>query len=299
MSEATAPTFSDEAQQRLRQQAFSLWVDPEIQRRSDRGLLPSNFAFLAAQIVFWPDGRPLEVRLNDEVRCSFVVEPTRNIVPEVDKLIGLDDINRVVEIHPPAEEADSGHVTILRLRETWCFTFDFTYNNARVAHTVKAARDFLIVAHECAEKGRYRPFVDALFSAVELMSKALMLCFPGPESLHWSHNKINRQLNLRRKDSIVGGDFAGLLNELARLRGAARYSCDDFSLEADVISKMRSRADEMLDLINQQIARRARELHSRTQRQSGPRQQVKRGPAVFPLPGPADDLMKPSPRFPY
>ena len=49
---------------------------------------------------------------------------------------------------------------------------------------------------------------------VELMAKALMLCFPGPESLHWSHNKINRQLNLRQKDNIVGGDFSGLLNEL-------------------------------------------------------------------------------------
>ena len=260
MSEATPPTFSEEGQQRFLQQAFTLWVAPEIQRRSDNGLLPSNFEFLAAQIVFWPDGRPLEVRLNDEVRCSFVVEPTRDIVPELDKLIGLDDINRVIEMRPPTEEADAGHVTILRLRESWCFTFDFTYNNSRVANTVKAAREFLIVAHECAEKGRHRPFVDALFSAVELMAKSLMLCSPGPDSLHWSHNKINRQLNLRRKDNIVGGDFSGLLNELARLRGLARYSYDDFSLEAGAVSKMRSRADEMLNLINQQIARRARDL---------------------------------------
>ena len=107
MSEATPLTFSEEGQQRFLQQAFSLWVTPEIERRSDRGLLPSNFEFLAAQIVFWPDGRPLEVRLNDEVRCSFVVEPIRDIVPEVDKLIGLDDINRVIEIRPPSEEADA------------------------------------------------------------------------------------------------------------------------------------------------------------------------------------------------
>jgi hypothetical protein len=217
MSEATPPTFSEEGQQRFLQQAFSLWVAPEIQRRGDGGLLPSNFEFLAAQIVFWPDGRPLEVRLNEEVRCSFLVEPARDIVAEVDKLIGLDDINRVIEIRPPSEEADAGHVTILCLRESWCFTFDFTYNNARVANTLKAAREFLIAAHESAEKGRYRPFVDALFSAVELMAKALMLCSPAVAAPSWSHNKIKWQLNLRRKEKVVGGDFAELLNELAKL----------------------------------------------------------------------------------
>jgi uncharacterized protein (UPF0332 family) len=260
MSDATAPTFSEEGQQRFLQQAFSFWVAPEIQRRSERGLLPSNFKFLAAQIVFWPDGRSLEVRLNNEVQCSFLVEPTRDIVAEGDKVIGIDDIDRVIEIRPPTEEADAGHVTILRLRESWCFTFDFTYNNARVANTVKAAQEFLIAAHESAEKGRYRPFVDALFSAVELMAKALMLCFPGPESLHWSHNKINRQLNLRRKENVVGGNYSQLLNDLTRLRHSARYDDYHFSLKADEVSKMRTRADEMLDLISQQIARRARVL---------------------------------------
>ena len=133
MSERTPPTFSEDGQRRFLQQAFSLWILPEIQRRTDEGALPPNFQLLAAQIVFWPDGRPLEVRFNTEVRCTFVVEPTADLIAEVDKLIGLDEINRIVEIHPPVEEADAGHVTILRLRNSWSFTFDFTYNNARVA----------------------------------------------------------------------------------------------------------------------------------------------------------------------
>ena len=117
MSERTPPTFSEDGQRRFLQQAFSLWILPEIQRRTDEGALPPNFQLLAAQIVFWPDGRPLEVRFNTEVRCTFVVEPTADLIAEVDKLIGLDEINRIVEIHPPVEEADAGHVTILRLRE--------------------------------------------------------------------------------------------------------------------------------------------------------------------------------------
>jgi hypothetical protein len=108
VSEITPPTFSEEGQRRFLQQAFSLWILPEIQRRTDEGALPPNFQLLAAQIVFWPDGRPLEVRFNTEVRCTFVVEPTADLIAEVDKLIGLDEINRIVEIHPPVEEADAG-----------------------------------------------------------------------------------------------------------------------------------------------------------------------------------------------
>jgi hypothetical protein len=82
VGEITPPTFSEEGQQRFLQQAFSLWIMPEIQRRTDEGALPPNFQLLAAQIVFWPDGRPLEVRLNTEVRCSFLVEPlTHRCIP--------------------------------------------------------------------------------------------------------------------------------------------------------------------------------------------------------------------------
>jgi hypothetical protein len=260
VSEITPPTFSEEGQRRFLQQAFSLWILPEIQRRTDEGALPPNFQLLAAQIVFWPDGRPLEVRFNTEVRCTFVVEPTADLIAEVDKLIGLDEINRIVEIHPPVEEADAGHVTILRLRDSWSFTFDFTYNNARVAQTLKAAEDFLFTAHAAAKQRRYRPFIDALFSAVELMAKALLLSAPGRDALEWNHKKIAVRLNLRRKGNVIGGAFAPLLNDLAELRRSARYSCDDFRIEPDEVQRLRNRANEMLELVGQQIARRARQL---------------------------------------
>jgi hypothetical protein len=42
-----------------------------------------------------------------------------------------------------------------------------------------------------------------------------------------------------------------------------RYSYDDFSIEPNEVTKLRTQANEMLDLISEQIARRARDLVQR------------------------------------
>src|ERR1700722_9687640 len=179
-----------EIQERFLQQAFSLWITPEIERRRDRGILPDGFELFAAQVVMWPDGSPLDVRFNEEVRCSFIVRLAHEIACEQNKLIGTSDIDQVAEIRPPSDEADAAHITLLRRKESWCFTFDFTYNNARIASIYTAAQQFLATAFEAMEAGRYRPSVDNLFSAVELMSTSLLLSQPGRENVKLNHNRI-------------------------------------------------------------------------------------------------------------
>jgi uncharacterized protein (UPF0332 family) len=146
-------------------------------------------------------------------------------------------------------------------------TFDFSYNSARVAQTVRAAEEFLLTAHTSADQNRYRPFVDNLFSSVELMAKALLLSFSGLDPLKWNHKKIKVQLSGRRKANVIGGDFAPLLNDLAKLRGLARYNFDNFQIEADEVNRLRNRANELLDLVHHQIGHRARQL-LQTQSQS-------------------------------
>jgi hypothetical protein len=259
VTQIAPPRLDEEGQQHFLQQVFTLWITPEIERRTGEGTLPPNFQLLAAQIVLWPDGRPLEVRLNGEIRCSFIVEPGSDLI-SADKIIGLHDINRVTEIHPLIEEADAGHVTILSLPDSWLMKFDFTYNSARLAQTARAAEEFLLTAHTSADQNRYRPFVDNLFSSVELMAKTLLLSFPGRDSLDWNHKKIAVQLNRRRKANVIGGDFAPLLNDLAKLRRLARYSYDDFQIDADEVNRLRNRANELLDLVRRQIGHRARQL---------------------------------------
>jgi hypothetical protein len=259
VGQITPPRLDEEGQQRFLQQVFALWITPEIERRKGEGALPPNFQLLGAQIVFWPDGRPLEVRLNGEMRCSFLVEPASDLI-SAEKIIGLDDINRVRGIRPLIEEADAGHVAVLGLPDLWFMVFDFRYNSARVAQTVRAAEEFLLTAHASADQNRHRPFVDNLFSSVELMAKTLLLSFPGPDSLKWNHKKIAIQLSGRRKTNMVGGDFAPLLNDLAKLRRLARYSFDNFEIEADEVNRLRNRANELLELVHHQIGHRARQL---------------------------------------
>ena len=59
---------------------------------------------------------------------------------------------------------------------------------------------------------------------------------------------------------MVAGNFAPLLNQLTKLRRSARYSDQNFKMEPDEAAGLRSQADQMLDLVKRQVARRARQL---------------------------------------
>jgi hypothetical protein len=48
---------------------MDLFVRPEVERRQTEGRLPKPATLFAAQVIMFPDGRPVRVRLNQEVRC--------------------------------------------------------------------------------------------------------------------------------------------------------------------------------------------------------------------------------------
>jgi HEPN domain-containing protein len=235
---------------------FSLWITPEVERRTNEGLIPPGFQLLAAQIVFWPDGKDLEVRLNEEVRFLLGDELIKGVNPKISKVIG----KHVSKIRPPPDEADAAHVTLIRVSDTWVSAFDFTYNNARIANTYNKAQEFLETACEAADGRRYSAFIDTLFSAVELMAKSLSLGFPNPTKITQKHRGIAIDLNMSQKHNVVGGDFAGLLNELKKLRHPARYGLEKFQIEVSKVNELRARADDMLKLVENQLTPRAREL---------------------------------------
>lgn len=126
--------------------------------------------------------------------------------------------------------------------------------------TYTAAQEFLETAYEAVTAGRYRPFIDNLFSAVELMSRSLLLSQPEPRNARLNHRGIATRINKRRKANVIGGGFAPLLNQLADLRHSARYDDQDFHLDSDIIKKLRIKADGMLALLSQQIAGHARKI---------------------------------------
>ena len=46
---------------------MNLFFEPEIRDRKKQGLIGEDFKLLAAQALFFPDGKPQIIRLNEEV----------------------------------------------------------------------------------------------------------------------------------------------------------------------------------------------------------------------------------------
>src|ERR1041385_5443813 len=177
----------------LVEQALELWITPEIDRRKADGRITGEFALLAAQVIMNVDSSP-EVRLNGEVKAALRLKANQPIEPGGEIRLGenieIEDVN-LTDFDPNA-----GHVTMLLHGNTWLLRFDFRYNARRVEETLRLAREFLDAAKFGLEKNNLNAFVDALFSATELVAKAQLLMMPDPSLLRLtSHGPIHSKYN--------------------------------------------------------------------------------------------------------
>ena len=56
------------------QNIMELFINPEVKRRQDEGLLPKPLKLFSAQVVLFPDERRHIVRINEEVRAIVKVK---------------------------------------------------------------------------------------------------------------------------------------------------------------------------------------------------------------------------------
>ncbi len=54
--------------QNATRQLMEIFISPEVSRRQEAGELPKPLELHAAQIIFYPDGRKPEVRINSEAK---------------------------------------------------------------------------------------------------------------------------------------------------------------------------------------------------------------------------------------
>ena len=205
------------------------------------------------------DGRPNLIRLNDEVRSMFYFlmpkEKAVNFKPG--DMITVDEAEHF-EIEPPKDEANEAHVVLIRKGSTWAYTFNFTYNSGHIAECFLAAKEFCEVARDSLIKGRVRAFIDNLFSSIELMSKCILIMMPG--EIKHSHKYIQTNINKRKKDKVIGGDFASLLNRLSAERDKARYTTAAYIPDEAFLKTMLTEAEQCLKTCESQMSRRAREI---------------------------------------
>jgi HEPN domain-containing protein len=240
----------------LLQQAFELWIEPEIERRRQAGRLPDGFKLHAAQVIFDMELDAPEVRLNDEVKAALQIRVDRAIEPG--EPVRWADVTELVDLQLTDQDPNAGHLTVLSRPDGWWITFDFRYNATRIAETLQAATEFLASARSALDKGHTRPFVDTLFSATELLAKSILLVVPDKRLVtSRRHGFISARYNIwGGKLGNVPRPFVELLNDLERMRGSARYLDKAFSLDREKAQAMLTTAEEMLAHVTERSPKR-------------------------------------------
>lgn len=206
-------------------QMLDLWVTPEIKRRQERGECPKPLNLRTAQVLFFADGRPHNVRLNDEVNVTAMVK----LKPGVSKKKGEDvyahDIEKIERFKLSDDvDPDCGHITTVLVGNHWHLFFDFRYNKAWAAEHIEAAKQFLGSAEYARSKNQWRACLDNAFSAAELAARAILLSMPDqrkkpPSSHKATHNRFNRFA----QHGNIDAEHRDVFNKLAQARENARY----------------------------------------------------------------------------
>jgi len=216
-------------------QVIDLWITPEVSRRQKSGCIPCPYNLIAAQVIFYPDGRPNVIRLNEEVKFIGKVKFKDGVSKKKGDSIYAHEIeNYEIDRLTDEEDPNCGHITLHRIGDVWSMSFDFIYNKGHAKEHLSAAREFLTAAQQSLIANSMRVFVDTCFSAAELAAKALIFATPLPgENIKVPHKRIHSRYNLEAKYGNIDIAHTKAFNRLASLRDSARYLNNAFNLDAD------------------------------------------------------------------
>ncbi len=244
-----------EAQQRTFSEVMGLFVLPEVTRRKEAGALPEKFRLNAAQILFYSDGRRPAVRLNEEVKIIATVKFKNISKKQKGEAVFWNEIDKVENLRlMDEEEKEYGHVSMLRLNGNWLGAFDFRYNKGLAREHFKVAKEFYRAAKNAHKNRWLAPFVDNLFSCIELLAKSelLLLSEVKKKTTHAAIQiKYNRFINYGNEKS----NFKAALNKLSALRHSARYLSSSFSLLDSEAREHLNTAKEMLDYLKARLSK--------------------------------------------
>ena len=219
------PVINKEFATRAFQQTMDLFVLPEINKRQEKGEIPKPFEIIKALIIFYPDGKPNQVRLNDEVHAIAELK----LKPGISKKKGEPILNTEVEGIAASQLAedddpDCGHILLLNLGELWLLSFDFRYNKDLSQKHIDRANEFIECAEFSFQKEHWGSFIDNLFSASELLAKSFLLMFPDPKFRQkTSHHIIKNGFNKFVNTGNLTPKYTETINKLTDLRGKGRY----------------------------------------------------------------------------
>jgi hypothetical protein len=209
----------------------TLYVDPEIQSRQERGLWPEGTGLYRFQVQF-PEAESPKVRLNDEVKGILEVKAAGPV--EEGQLVTEDDFSEITDYKPLDEDAGIPHVTGFAHRDSWFLGYQLAHRHPARHEHLAAGREFLAAAHTALAEGHPRVVLDAANSAAELFVKAeLLSCGPVIEMAEKarSHDGLSMVYNLWGRLGNTDARFVDALNRLRRFRSDARYLKGELQVE--------------------------------------------------------------------
>jgi hypothetical protein len=235
-----------QAAKRTLEHFFELWITPELTRRQEAGLLPTPVELRAAQVIMYPDARPVTVRINEEVRALAKIELA--CAKEAGDPIFDRDIAGVTEIKlTDNDDPNCGHATILLVKGSWHLAFDFRRNKASSQRHLDVARQFHRAAAAAAETQSWPVFVDTLFSAAELAAKAWLLLMADPEFVRRpTHRAIQTKYQTIGRLNVEPG-FIDTLNKLGGWRDCLRYLKSERMIDEAALLGMLPTVAAMID----------------------------------------------------
>jgi HEPN domain-containing protein len=240
---------NDEFSRNLFQDIFKLYIEPEIERRKKGGKINNDFILTKAQITFNPDKKENIVKLNDEVYANAYIKPKKGVLKQYGEPVFEDEVEDLNDIYPAKEEdQDLGHITIIKFKNYYYLSFDFRYNKKLASKYIKKAKEFLDSAVFSLSVKKWAPFIDNLYSSLELAIKAILLTFPDPKfKKKSSHKDIKIRFNMLSQSLHIDPVYQVCFKELSELRPKARYAEPDFIL-------LEPKAQQYLELVGKFIA---------------------------------------------
>lgn len=214
------PTF----QQTVFNNLMEVFVLPNIKRRQEKGELSDPLHLMAAQVLIYPDERPTEVRVNEEVRAVAEMKLKPDVEVNPGDPIYAHQLESVSNFRlTEDDDPDCGYIILLQLEGRWTGNFNFIYNRGLSLKHIKAARQFLETAEYALDKQYWSVFVDTLFSASELAVKALMMGHHADLRNAKRHTRVHSVFNQFARMGNVDEEQRSTFNQLSQLRPTARY----------------------------------------------------------------------------
>lgn len=236
--------MDNEIAKRVFNQVMDIWINPEIEKRKQKGWLKDNFELKRAQVIFNPKKHP-RIRFNENIEITAKAKLNRSVIKGEDiKYSDLKTIEKFIVNYP----SNSGHITLFRFLDRWIIIFDARYNKMKIQDFIIASKEFYESAKDDLEKNRLRPFFENCWASAELSSACHSLSLGEEYPKHGDNlEKFKNWSELKNVDK----KHSDALIRLNDLRQSARYMhSKEFENETpgyflDIIRKMIEEAEKL------------------------------------------------------